>query len=133
MKKFGKWIAWSKVNDYSIIAKPYTYIILMSVIKPALLSVSLYKVMIKNGSYWNLGFSVSASRSDVNLDYLYLLRDGILQPLIKNGADGVKTALKFMHSYHLLREDLDNLVELCHWSRSKDYMKMIDSKVCINF
>lgn len=76
---------------------------------------------------------MSASRSDVNLDYLYLLRDGILQPLIKNGADGVKIALKFMHSYHLLREDLDNLVELCHWSRSKDYMKMIDSKVCINF
>ncbi|KAK4879197.1 hypothetical protein RN001_007343 [Aquatica leii] len=73
--------------------------------------------------------SISGNRSEVNLDYISPLRKGITEPLAKRGTDGVDQALDVMHTYNLLREDLDSILELAHWPRQKDPMSMVDSKV----
>lgn len=49
--------------------------------------------------------------------------------MIKNGVSGVEESLETMKSYNFLREDLDSIVELTHWSGQKDVMSLIDSKV----
>lgn len=64
------------------------------------------------------------------LDYLPYLRDKIVGPMIKEGVAGVEKSLEVMKSYHLLRQDLDGIVELSHWPHQKDVMSSIDSKVC---
>ncbi len=38
-----------------------------------------------------------------------------------------------MSQYALLREDLDNLLEVCQWPNSSDPMKSIESKVKASF
>lgn len=63
------------------------------------------------------------------LDYLPYLRDKIVNPMIKEGLSGVDKSLETMKSYNLLREDLDGIVELTHWTGQKDVMSLIDSKV----
>lgn len=63
------------------------------------------------------------------LDYLPYLRDKVVNPMIKNGVSGVEESLETMKSYNFLREDLDGIVELTHWSGQKDVMSLIDSKV----
>lgn len=57
------------------------------------------------------------------------IRNKIINPLLKNGSDGIGEALEVMNFYHLLREDLDNIVEVSHWPGQKDIMSRIDSKV----
>lgn len=63
------------------------------------------------------------------LDYLPCLRNKIIDPMIKEGTAGVERSLDVMKSYHLLREDLDSIIELTHWPNQKDVMSLIDSKV----
>lgn len=63
------------------------------------------------------------------LDYLPYLRDKIVGPMIREGVAGVEKSLDVMKSYHLLREDLDSIIELAHWPGQKDVMSLVDSKV----
>ncbi|XP_065212559.1 replication factor C subunit 1 [Planococcus citri] len=72
---------------------------------------------------------ISASKESVNLEYASFLRNHILQPLVKDGSDGAKTALERLHEYDLLREDLESLSEICSWTSSADPLSKIDSKV----
>lgn len=65
------------------------------------------------------------------LDYLPYLRDKIINPMIKEGVNGVEKSLDTMKSYNLLREDMDGIVELSHWYGQKDIMSLVDSKVCL--
>lgn len=76
-------------------------------------------------------FSTSGNRTAINLDYLQYIRNKIVNPLVKNSTDGVEEALDAMNSYHLLREDLDNIIEVSHWPGHKNVMSAIDSKVFI--
>lgn len=80
-------------------------------------------------SYAFLLCSTSGSRRSVNLDYVYHLRNGIVKPLADEGVNGIEKSLEVMHSYNLLREDLDGIIEVSHWARQKDPMSMVDSKV----
>lgn len=65
----------------------------------------------------------------MNLDYSRALLISIVTPLKKKGMEGVSEAVEVMKTYQLLREDLDNLIELCSTSRQKNLMDGVESKV----
>ncbi|XP_017119919.1 replication factor C subunit 1 [Drosophila elegans] len=71
----------------------------------------------------------SGSRLSVRLDYAPFLLDNIVRPLVKNGQEGVQAALEVMKDYHLLREDLDSLVELTSWPGKKSPLDSVDGRV----
>uniref|UniRef100_A0A2A4JBC5 Replication factor C subunit 1 n=1 Tax=Heliothis virescens TaxID=7102 RepID=A0A2A4JBC5_HELVI len=73
--------------------------------------------------------STSGSKSSIFLDYSSHLRDAIVNPLIKDKADGISRSLEVLESYHLLREDLDSLVELSVWPGQRNPTILVDPKV----
>ncbi|XP_047034174.1 replication factor C subunit 1 [Helicoverpa zea] len=73
--------------------------------------------------------STSGSKSSIFLDYSTHLRDAIVNPLIKDKADGISRSLEVLESYHLLREDLDSLVELSVWPGQRNPTILVDPKV----
>ncbi|KAJ8915620.1 hypothetical protein NQ315_003404 [Exocentrus adspersus] len=73
--------------------------------------------------------STSGNVLALKLDYLVPLRNAIITPLRKYGVDGVHQAIEVMKSYHLLREDLNNLIDLCQWKDMKNPFNEIDPKV----
>lgn len=50
-------------------------------------------------------------------------------PLKERGLDGVDEALEVLKEYHLLREDIDALIELSTWPGKKSIFDGVDSKV----
>ncbi|KAK0074120.1 hypothetical protein PV326_012726, partial [Microctonus aethiopoides] len=70
-----------------------------------------------------------ASKEAINIDYLKPLRDAILRPLVTEGSEGVAKAINTMNHYHLLRDDLDALVEVSLWPGERDPLQSVDSKV----
>lgn len=73
--------------------------------------------------------TTGVSKEAINLDYVAPLRNAIVRPLATDGSDGVEAAVNVMNQYHLLREDLDSLVELSLWPGQRDPMQFVDSKV----
>ncbi|KPJ21463.1 Replication factor C subunit 1 [Papilio machaon] len=73
--------------------------------------------------------STSGSKSSIFLDYAMHLRDAVVHPLLTHKADGIQQSLDILESYHLLREDLDSLLELSLWPGQRNPMILIDSKV----
>ncbi|CAH0722946.1 unnamed protein product, partial [Brenthis ino] len=73
--------------------------------------------------------STSGSKSSIFLDYATHLRDAVVTPLIKDKSDGIDKSLEVLEAYHLLREDLDSLVELSLWPGQRNPTILIDSKV----
>ncbi|XP_034661870.1 replication factor C subunit 1 isoform X2 [Drosophila subobscura] len=71
----------------------------------------------------------SGSRLSIRLDYAPFLLDNIARPLARDGQDGVSAALDVMKEYHLLREDLDSLVELTAWPGKKSPLDAVDGRV----
>lgn len=71
----------------------------------------------------------SGSRLSVRLDYAPFLTQAIVSPLKSKGLEGVPEALKVIKEYHLLREDIDALIELTAWSKAKNPWESVDSKV----
>ena len=57
------------------------------------------------------------------------MRDVIVRPMKLNGQDGIGESVKAMNFYSLMREDLDNLLEITSWPDQSDPMKSIESKV----
>ena len=71
--------------------------------------------------------SAGLSKSAFNQDFSQHLRNAIIYPMTgTNGIDGVQRSVGVMSDYSLLREDLDNLMELTAWDGSVDPMKYID-------
>ncbi|XP_015119781.1 replication factor C subunit 1 [Diachasma alloeum] len=70
-----------------------------------------------------------ASKEAINMDYLKSLRNAITMPLVVEGAEGVEHSLEIMNHYHLLREDLDSIIEISLWPGDHDPMQSIESKV----
>ncbi|CAH1965730.1 unnamed protein product [Acanthoscelides obtectus] len=79
--------------------------------------------------YMHTRMSSSGNRLAMNLDYLVPLRNAIINPLKKYGVDGVQQAIDIMKAYSLLREDLDNLMELTQWKGTENPFNKIDAKV----
>lgn len=71
----------------------------------------------------------SASRQSIRLDYAPFLLQNIVHPLIEDQNDGVEEALSVIKEYHLLREDIDALVELSTWPGKKSPMDQVDGRV----
>lgn len=76
-----------------------------------------------------LAYSTSGSRLSVRLDYAPFLIDKIVRPLKERGLDGVEESLNVIKEYHLLREDLDSLIELTSWPGKKSIFDSVEGKV----
>ena len=73
--------------------------------------------------------SAGLAKSSLNQDFNQHLRNAILRPMIKRGMEGVPDSIEAMDFYSLMREDLDNLLEITTWPEQPDPMKAIDSKI----
>ncbi|TDG46611.1 hypothetical protein AWZ03_006923 [Drosophila navojoa] len=71
----------------------------------------------------------SGSRQSVRLEYAPHLLANIVRPLAEDGQEGVAAALQVMKDYHLLREDLESLIELSSWPGKKSPMDAVDGRV----
>ena len=77
--------------------------------------------------------SAGMAKSALNQDFAQYLRDAIVKPMTgQDGSSGIAKSVQVMNDYSLLREDLDNLIELSTWEEGSgisDPMKNVDSKV----
>lgn len=77
----------------------------------------------------HMHLKISATRTGLHMDYLSHFRNGLTNPLIMHQNDGVIDVIKLMDSYNLLREDIDNIMEVSQWPGQRDPMKQIEAKV----
>uniref|UniRef100_A0A673CJ00 Replication factor C subunit 1 n=1 Tax=Sphaeramia orbicularis TaxID=375764 RepID=A0A673CJ00_9TELE len=76
-----------------------------------------------------LASHMSLNRQAVNLDYLHYLRQALLSPLQKHGAEGAGEAVQLLDDYQLIREDVDSIMEISVWGGQPDPYSKLDSKV----
>ncbi|XP_068176893.1 replication factor C subunit 1 [Antennarius striatus] len=77
----------------------------------------------------HMSLKTLSSRQAVNLDYLHYLRQLLLSPLQKLGADGAGVAVQLLDDYQLLKEDVDSIMEISIWGGKPDPYSKLDSKV----
>ncbi|XP_019732229.1 replication factor C subunit 1 isoform X1 [Hippocampus comes] len=77
----------------------------------------------------HMALKTMSSRQAVNLDYLYFLRQALLSPLQKLAAEGASEAVRLLDDYQLIREDMDNMMEIGSWGGQPDPYSKLDSKV----
>lgn len=68
------------------------------------------------------------SKRAVNLEYLSHLRDAIVRPLTTLGTEGVQDAIAFMDSYCLMKEDVENIMEVTSWGGKPSAFSKLDPK-----
>lgn len=73
--------------------------------------------------------TAGVSKGAVTLDYGQRLREHIVSPMSKEGADGVEQSVANINDYNLLREDLDGLMEVTQWPGRPDPWQALDSKI----
>ncbi|KAM4710072.1 replication factor C subunit 1 [Discoglossus pictus] len=69
------------------------------------------------------------SKRSLNLDYLSYMRDALVRPLCAQGSDGVQEVVDFMDNYYLMKEDFDNIMEICSWGGKPSPFSKLDPKV----
>ncbi|XP_015273700.1 PREDICTED: replication factor C subunit 1 isoform X2 [Gekko japonicus] len=77
----------------------------------------------------HMSLRTHASKRAVNLEYLPYLQGAIVRPLAGLGTEGVQDAVAFMDSYCLVKEDVENLMELTSWGGKPSAFSKLDSKV----
>uniref|UniRef100_A0A671TH35 Replication factor C subunit 1 n=1 Tax=Sparus aurata TaxID=8175 RepID=A0A671TH35_SPAAU len=77
----------------------------------------------------HMGLKTMSSRQAVNLDYLHYLRQALLNPLQRHGAEGAAQAVKLLDDYQLIKEDVDSIMEISVWGGQPDPYSKLDSKV----
>ncbi|KAM9295280.1 replication factor C subunit 1 isoform 2-T2 [Morus bassanus] len=77
----------------------------------------------------HMSLRTQACKRTVNMEYLSYLRDALVQPLKEFGADGVQEAITFMDSYCLMKEDIDNIMEISTWGGKPSPFSKLDPKV----
>ncbi|KAM9315001.1 replication factor C subunit 1 isoform 2-T2 [Pholidichthys leucotaenia] len=77
----------------------------------------------------HMSLKTLSSRQVVNLDYLHYLREALLKPLQKHGADGASEAVQLLDDYQLIKEDVDSIMEISIWGGQPDPYSKLDSKV----
>ncbi|XP_038569412.1 replication factor C subunit 1 [Micropterus salmoides] len=70
-----------------------------------------------------------SSRQAVNLEYLHYLRQALLNPLQRHGAEGAGEAVQLLDDYQLIKEDVDSVMEISVWGGQPDPYSKLDSKV----
>uniref|UniRef100_A0AAZ3Q3Y9 Replication factor C subunit 1 n=1 Tax=Oncorhynchus tshawytscha TaxID=74940 RepID=A0AAZ3Q3Y9_ONCTS len=76
----------------------------------------------------HMSLKTLSSRQAVSLDYLPYLRMALLCPLQRQGGGGGGQAVQLLDDYHLVREDVDSLMEISLWGQPDPYAKL-DPKV----
>ncbi|XP_052365371.1 LOW QUALITY PROTEIN: replication factor C subunit 1 [Oncorhynchus keta] len=77
----------------------------------------------------HMSLKTLSSRQAVSLDYLPYLRVALLCPLQRQGAEGAGQAVQLLDDYHLVREDVDSLMEISLWGGQPDPCKLVLPKV----
>uniref|UniRef100_A0A8C3AYC8 Replication factor C subunit 1 n=1 Tax=Cyclopterus lumpus TaxID=8103 RepID=A0A8C3AYC8_CYCLU len=77
----------------------------------------------------HMGLKTMCSRQAVNLDYLFYLRQALLSPLQRHGAEGAGDAVQLLDNYQLVKEDVDSIMEVSLWGGQTDPYSKLDSKV----
>ncbi|NXN58170.1 RFC1 factor, partial [Rynchops niger] len=77
----------------------------------------------------HMSLRTQACKRTVNMEYLPYLRDALVQPLKDLGADGVQEAITFMDSYCLMKEDIENIMEISTWGGKPSPFSKLDPKV----
>ncbi|XP_064816872.1 replication factor C subunit 1-like, partial [Oncorhynchus masou masou] len=77
----------------------------------------------------HMSLKTLSSRQAVSLDYLPYLRMALLCPLQRQGAEGAGQAVQLLDDYHLVREDVDSLMEISIWGGQPDPYAKLDPKV----
>ncbi|XP_065063673.1 replication factor C subunit 1-like [Rhopilema esculentum] len=76
--------------------------------------------------------SCLAGKSDLNMDYLWLMKKKLVEPLVSPGDDvngSVREVIDFMNSYNLTREDFESITDIGKWESQSDVAASIPSKV----
>ncbi|KFQ26889.1 Replication factor C subunit 1, partial [Mesitornis unicolor] len=77
----------------------------------------------------HMSLRTQTCKRTVNMEYLSYLRDAVVQPLKDFGADGVQEAITFMDSYCLMKEDIENIMEISAWGGNPSPFSKLDPKV----
>ncbi|XP_075356062.1 replication factor C subunit 1 isoform X1 [Mycteria americana] len=77
----------------------------------------------------HMSLRTQTCKRTVNMEYLSYLRDGLVQPLKDFGADGVQEAITFLDSYCLMKEDIENIMEISTWGGKPSPFSKLDPKV----
>ncbi|XP_030588294.1 replication factor C subunit 1 [Archocentrus centrarchus] len=77
----------------------------------------------------HMSLKTLSSKQAVNLDYLHYMRQAILNPLQKRGAEGAAEAVQLLDDYQLIKEDVDSIMETSVWGGQPDPYSQLDSKV----
>ncbi|XP_074443934.1 replication factor C subunit 1 isoform X3 [Larus michahellis] len=77
----------------------------------------------------HMSLRTQACKRTVNMEYLPYLRDALVQPLKDLGADGVQETITFMDSYCLMKEDIENIMEISTWGGKPSPFSKLDPKV----
>ncbi|XP_039919691.1 replication factor C subunit 1 isoform X2 [Hirundo rustica] len=77
----------------------------------------------------HMSLRTQTCKRTVNMEYLSYLRDALVQPLKDFGADGVQQAIACMDSYCLMKEDVENIMEISTWGGKPSPFSKLDPKV----
>jgi len=80
----------------------------------------------------HMSVTTNANKSDINMDYISVLRQSLMAPLIDTSLDPKEAAEKvisLMGAYNLTREDWDSIMEIGKWGTGPDPVSKIPSKV----
>ncbi|KAG1956767.1 replication factor C subunit 1 [Pimephales promelas] len=77
----------------------------------------------------HMSLKTLSSKEAINLDYLPYLRSAILEPLQSQGSEGANQSVKLMDDYDIIKEDVDNMMEISTWGGQSDPYSKLDSKV----
>ncbi|XP_048704503.2 replication factor C subunit 1 isoform X1 [Caretta caretta] len=77
----------------------------------------------------HMSLRTHTSKRAVNMEYLSYLRDALVRPLTSFGTEGVQDAVTFMDSYCLMREDVENIMEISSWGGKPSPFSKLDPKV----
>lgn len=77
----------------------------------------------------HMSLKTLSSKEAVNLDYLPYLRSAVLKPLQSLGSEGANQSVKLMDDYDIIKEDVDNMMEISTWDGQPDPYSKLDSKV----
>ncbi|NXW58292.1 RFC1 factor, partial [Eurystomus gularis] len=77
----------------------------------------------------HMSLRTQTCKRTVNMEYLSYLRDALVQPLQDFGVDGVQEAITFMDSYCLMKEDIENIMEISTWGGKPSPFSKLDPKV----
>ncbi|XP_059086267.1 replication factor C subunit 1-like [Tigriopus californicus] len=72
--------------------------------------------------------SAGVTKQAMNMEFSQFLRGAIVNPMLLKGSEGIPESVEVMKKYSLLREDLDNILEIGQWPGQDNPMKYVDSK-----